>query len=93
MITEETVRKVAKIARLGLTGSETAQFAKDMEGILAAFDNLKAVETDRVEPSFQPLDIKNAMREDREEPCLSQEEALANTGNKERGYFRGPKVM
>lgn len=93
MVDTKTVRKVATIARLQLTEKEVEQFAADMERILAAFDDLKAIDVADVKPSFQPLEVTNVMRDDKEEPCLSQEEALTNTKNKEKGYFKGPRVM
>ncbi|MCK4555719.1 MAG: Asp-tRNA(Asn)/Glu-tRNA(Gln) amidotransferase GatCAB subunit C, partial [Candidatus Aenigmarchaeota archaeon] len=35
----------------------------------------------------------DVLREDVEEPCLSQESALANAVHKENGFFKGPKAM
>jgi len=93
MMDRKTVEKVAEIARLRLTEEELDRFSKDMASILQAFKVLDKIETKDVKPTFQPVEIKNVMREDVIEPCISQEEALANTRNKEEGQFRGPKVI
>ncbi len=91
-IDAETVKHVAKIARLELTDSEIKKFSHDLNDILAAFSVLdKAKTIDK--PSFQPLEIKDVLREDAEEKCLTQEEALANTKHKENGFFKGPRVV
>ncbi len=91
-IDAETVRHVAKIARLDLTDSEIRKFSHDLNDILAAFAILDKIKTNN-KPSFQPLEIKDVLREDAEEKCLTQEEALANTKHKENGFFKGPRVV
>ena len=91
-ITPETVKRVARIARLKLSDKEISKFSKDMESILGAFKDLERVPTHGVKPSFQPIETKNVLRKDRVEPSLTQGQALSNTKNKEKGFFKGPKV-
>jgi len=86
------VRKVAKIARLHLTEKEIDKFTKDLESMLDAFKDLDAVRTKGVRPSFQPIVTKNILRKDTIESSLTQEQALFNTRNKEKGQFKGPKA-
>jgi len=93
MIDKETVKHVATLARLNLTDEELERFAKDFEGILEAFSSLDEVDTKNVEPSFHPIEMKNVMRDDEKEECLTQEEALANTEQKENGLFKGPRAV
>lgn len=94
MIDKKTVKKVAEISRLKLTEGEISRFSEDLISILDAFKILNMADTKNVKPTFQPIDTKNVTREDRVEPGLSHEEAMANTrSNKEEGHFRGPKVV
>ena len=90
---ESIVEKIAKVARLSLTDAEKAKFEKDINDILKAFSSLDRAKTDGVEPAFQPIETKNALRDDVVEECLSQEEALSNTEHKEDGFFKGPRVV
>ncbi len=92
---ENIVDKVAKVARLELTDAEKKKFEKDMKDILAAFGSLDKAKTDGVEPAFQPIETKNALRDDVIEECLSQEDALSNVPktHKENGFFKGPRVV
>ncbi|VVB60136.1 Aspartyl/glutamyl-tRNA(Asn/Gln) amidotransferase subunit C [uncultured archaeon] len=92
-VSERIVEKVAKVARLQLSEAEKKKFEKDMKEILSAFSTLDKAKTDGVEPAFQPIETKNALREDLVEPCLSQEDALSNTKHKENGFFKGPRVV
>lgn len=89
-ITEETVRHVAELARLRLTASEVKKFQKELTEILAAFKTLD--EAPHAEPSFQPIPMENIYREDVQERCLTNQQALANTKHKEKGFFKGPKA-
>lgn len=90
---KKTVHKVAEIARLNLTEGEVSRFSEDLISILAAFKVLQKVDTKNVKPTFQPMDTRNVVREDRMEPGLLQVDALANTKNKEARHFKGPKVV
>jgi len=91
-VSPETIKHVSQTARLKLTEKELDKFTKDMESILDSFKDLQRVPTKGVKPAFQPIETKNVLRKDRIEPSLKQEQALANTKNKERGFFKGPRV-
>ncbi len=89
---EKRIERLAKLARVELTKEEEKEFEKDLESILSAFRDLEKVDTRGVKPTFQPVPVKNILREDRVEPSLTQEQVLANTKNKEKGFFKGPRV-
>lgn len=88
-----TIEHVAETARLKLTDKEKEKFIPQLKEALEFFSKLSEVNTDNVEPSFHPVKIGNAMREDIEGKCISQEEALSLTEHKKDGYFKGPKVV
>jgi len=92
-INKELIEHVADIARLKLTKKEIDEFQPQLKEVLDTFSKIESVNTDNTEPSFQPVEIKDVMREDETESCLTQEEALSNTEHKKEGYFKGPKVV
>ena len=94
-VSEETVRKVAKIARIKITDDEAKEYSKDLESILDAFQDLQQMESSikNVKPTFQPIESSNVMRDDEIEESLSQIDALSNAKLKEKGYFKGPKAI
>lgn len=92
-VDEQTVKQVASLARLDLTPKEVKQFQKELSEVLSHFKILEKVKTKNIEPAFHPLPIKNATRKDTVEPSLPRKKALANTKNKEDGYFTGPSVV
>lgn len=92
-IDSETIEHVAEIARLKLTDKEKEKFIPQLKEALEFFSKLSEVNTDNAEPSFHPVEIRNAVREDAEGKCISQEEALSLAEHKKDGYFKGPKVV
>lgn len=95
-ITEEEVRRVAELGNLALTDQEIARMAQDLSGILVHVDKLNELDTSDIEPMAQVLydaEETATLREDRERPCLSNQEALANAPLAGAGYFKVPKVI
>ena len=87
------LERVAEVARLKLSEGDIKKFLPQLKEALEFFTQLKGINTDNVKPSFQPVELKNAMREDKEKECLSQEDALSLTEHKKDGYFKGPKAI
>ena len=76
-IDNKTIEHVAEIASLKLTEKEKERFIPQLKEALEFFSKLSEVNTANAEPSFHPVGIRNAMREDTEGKCISQEEALS----------------
>ncbi len=92
-VDRKLLEHVAEIARLKLSEEEIKKFMPQLKEALEFFSQLKEVNTDNVKPSFQPVELKNAMREDKEMECLSQDDALSLTEHKKDGYFKGPRAV
>jgi aspartyl-tRNA(Asn)/glutamyl-tRNA(Gln) amidotransferase subunit C len=90
-IKEETLKHVAKIARLELNEKELKKFKSQLNQVLEAFRKIDEVDTSDLKPSFHPIEIKNVMREDEAEKW--DWDPLANTKHKEGKHFRGPKIV
>tara|TARA_Y100000310_G_scaffold216625_1_gene217700 strand:- start:1216 stop:1500 length:285 start_codon:yes stop_codon:yes gene_type:complete len=92
-VNKELIKHVAEVARLNLTEKEIKEFQPQLKEILTSFSEIDKVNTNNTKPSFQPVEIKNILREDKSKGSLTQEEALSNTQHKKDGYFKGPKVV
>lgn len=86
-LTIDQVQKVAKLANLKLSPEEEEKFSGQLSNILGYIEELNAVNTDSVEPTFNVINRENILREDIEEVGLSQEEALLNAPVKKDGFF------
>ena len=72
---------------------EIKKFVPQLKEILEYFSKLDEVNTAKVKPSFQPVELKNMLREDKIKKCLSQDKALENAKEKKDGYFKGPMAV
>jgi aspartyl-tRNA(Asn)/glutamyl-tRNA(Gln) amidotransferase subunit C len=87
------IEHVAELARINLTESEIKEFLPQLKEIIKAFSEIQEVNTDNVEPSFHPIQLKNALREDIPKESQTNGLALRNTKHKKDGYFKGPKIL
>ncbi len=92
MITKETVRHIAKLARLQLSAAEEEMYTEQLGKILDNVDALKDIDTTGVEPMFHALPLSNVMRDDEVVPSPGQEAVLSGAPQAERGFFRVPKI-
>ena len=91
-ISEDQVRHVARLARLGLSDDEVERFREQLSAILDAVGKVGELDLEDVEPTSHPLDLVNVLGEDEVRPSLSLEDALANAPDAEDGFFGVPAV-
>lgn len=92
-INKELIEHVADVARLELTDKEIENFSKELKEVIEAFSSIDKVDTKGIETSLQAVELKNMLREDKEEKSFTQEEVLSLTEHKKDGYFKGPKAV
>ena len=92
-IDEETVDKIAHLARLELNGTEKQEMIKDMNKILGFMDKLNELDTKGVEPLVYMTDGVNGFREDVVKQEITHEEALLNAPKTDGEYFLVAKVI
>lgn len=91
------VKKIAKLARLGLAKEEEKKFEKDLSAILDFVEKLNQAKTENIEPTAQITGSINIMRED-ESNSVSENEKIKNgiiknSPIQERGYFKVKRVL
>ncbi|MFC1696864.1 Asp-tRNA(Asn)/Glu-tRNA(Gln) amidotransferase subunit GatC [Nanoarchaeota archaeon] len=93
-VNEELVKHVAELARLKFSDEEIKKFVPEFKEILEAFSKLDEVDTKGIKSSFQPVELKDVMREDKVDKSFTVKEALKNSEHiKEDQYFKGPKAV
>jgi aspartyl-tRNA(Asn)/glutamyl-tRNA(Gln) amidotransferase subunit C len=92
-IDEETVNKIAHLARLELSAEEKAETIKDMNRILGFMDKLNEVDTSAVEPLIYMSAEINVLRDDVVKQEITHEEALLNAPEKDQDFFHVAKVI
>jgi aspartyl-tRNA(Asn)/glutamyl-tRNA(Gln) amidotransferase subunit C len=89
MVSEKDVAHIAELADIGIDKEELEEFTGRFNEILEYFDILDQVEAGEA----READLVNIFREDVVEDSLPTEEVLANSHEKEDGFFRAPRVM
>jgi len=76
MIDLKTVHYVASLARIHLSSEESNTLTSELSKILAYFESLNKIDTEKIEPTSHAIPMKNVFRSDVVKPSLSQEEVL-----------------
>lgn len=98
-LTEKEVEHVAKLARIEITDKEKKQYSEELSKVLEYIEKIQEVETDDVEPTFQPSRIKdldvleNATREDKVVKCKDREKLLDAGPDREGDFFKVKAVL
>jgi aspartyl-tRNA(Asn)/glutamyl-tRNA(Gln) amidotransferase subunit C len=92
-LTADEVRKIAVLSRLHLSDADVEQMTRQLGAILDYVQQLRAVDTEGVEPLAHPLPINNVFRDDEPIPSLPRDEALANAPNRQGDFYGVPAVL
>ena len=93
IVDNETIDKIAHLARLEFEDEAKVEIANDMNRMLDFVDKLNELPTDNVEPLIYMSREVNVLREDFVTQELTQKEALLNAPKKDSDYFKVPKVV
>jgi aspartyl-tRNA(Asn)/glutamyl-tRNA(Gln) amidotransferase subunit C len=92
MISEEQVRHVAGLARLGLTEEEIGEMGGQLDAILDSIEKIRELDLADTPPTANPLNLSNVLRPDEPRPELPGEEALAPAPDAVDGLFAVPRI-
>lgn len=92
-IDAETVRKVARLARLAVPEAALQPMAGELSSIMAWIEQLNEVDTDGVEPMASCVAIDLPMRADVVTDGEKRDAVLANAPKSDQGFFVVPKVV
>ncbi len=89
----DTVRRVARLARIAVEEHELEPLAGELNSILGWVEQLNEVDVDNVEPmtSVTPMALKR--REDVVTDGDRQDDVLANAPDTREGFYVVPKVV
>ncbi len=90
---QETVKKVARLARIRLTEEELSRMGPQLNGILSWIDQLNEVDTDNVQPLRAVHDLQQDLRKDEITDGGVPEKVLANAPEETQKYFVVPKIV
>ena len=92
-IDNKTVRKVSKLAKIRINEQEEIKLIKELNNILGWVDELKKVDTEKIEPMLSVFNESMVMRKDEVSSDISEELVLKNAPESKSGFFVVPKVV
>jgi aspartyl-tRNA(Asn)/glutamyl-tRNA(Gln) amidotransferase subunit C len=92
MISEEEVRHVANLARLGLTDEEVKKMSGQLGAILESVEQIGELDLKDVPPTANALNLTNVLRPDEPHKCLPPEEALSTAPDSVDDLFAVPRI-
>lgn len=93
-ITRDTIDHLADLSNFSLSENEKTSLQTDLEKIVAYISELKNLNTDGVEPTFQVFEMENIWRADKIEPQSATRENLLNlTAEAKADEVKVPKVL
>lgn len=92
-ISKDEVLYVSHLARLDVPAEEMDKLAQEIDDILSYVATLNEADTEGIEPTAQPVDFVNRLREDEVKPVLGSAKAVENSHDSSDGMFVVPKVV
>jgi aspartyl-tRNA(Asn)/glutamyl-tRNA(Gln) amidotransferase subunit C len=92
MISEEQVRHVANLARLGITDEEIKRMGEQLDAILDSIEKIQELDLEGVPPTANPLNLTNVFRPDESRGELTREEALSTAPEPVDDRFAVPRI-
>jgi len=92
-INDETIDRLAHLARLEFVDQEKEKIKEDLQKVLGFCEKLNSLDTEGVEPLIFMAEEQNVLRDDEVKQDITHEEALKNAPKKDSDYFRVPKVI
>ena len=92
-IDNKTVKKVSKLAKIRINEREESKLIEELNNILGWVDELKKVDTEKIEPMLSVFNESMVMRKDEVSSEISDELVLKNAPESKSGFFVVPKVV
>jgi len=92
-LTSDDVKRVAKLARLGLTDVETTETLAQLNSILELVDQMQQIDTDGVAPLAHPLELKQTLRADTVTETNQRDKFQAIAPQADAGLYLVPRVV
>ena len=92
-VDKDTVRRIARLARIRVQEEELQPLAQELSSILEWIGQLNEVDTEGVEPMTSVEDMPMKKRPDEVTDGNCVEDILANAPKREGNFFVVPKVV
>jgi aspartyl-tRNA(Asn)/glutamyl-tRNA(Gln) amidotransferase subunit C len=92
-LSQDQIRRIAQLARIDLRAEEADTVLERLNRVLGLIDQLRAVDTEGIEPMSHALDVVQPLRADQVTETEPRERLQAGAPALEGGLYLVPKVI
>lgn len=92
-INEETVKHVAKLAKLEFQEEDIHDFTQEIDKIIQMVEQLEDLDTQGVEGTYHGITHHSVVRKDEANLETSREDLFRNVKTKQDGFIKVPAIM
>jgi len=92
-IDKDTVKHIAKLARISLDEKKINSFSKDLSSIMKFIEKLNELNTDKTSPLTSIINASLRTREDEIKEGKIRDQILKNSPDKNEEFFVVPKMV
>lgn len=92
-INENDIQKVAKLARLELSGEEKEEFSKQLNDIIEYVEKINELDTSGVKPADHIVELSNVFRDDVVQKSIHTAEIEKMAPSFKNGHIVVPKII
>ena len=92
-IDKDTVKHIAKLARISLDEKKISNLSKDLSSIMKFIEKLNELSTDKVTPLTSIINASLKSRKDEVKDGKIRDQILKNSPEKNEEFFVVPKVL
>jgi aspartyl-tRNA(Asn)/glutamyl-tRNA(Gln) amidotransferase subunit C len=92
-VDKDTVRRIAKLARIAMDDAQAAEMEADLNALLAWVEQLSEVDCENVPPMTSVVEQRLRMREDVVTDGGYADDLMKNAPQSENHFFVVPKVI
>ena len=94
MIDDETIKKVAEVARISIDEDDISKFRREFDSVLEILDGLDSADVSDIDDFLiNSTMLGKVLREDEPKEGIDNESYLRLTKNSKDDYFKGPKAF
>ena len=92
-INENDIQKVAKLARLELSGEESEEFSRQLNDIIEYVEKINELDTSDVKPADHIIELSNVFREDTVQKSIDTSEIEKMAPSFRNGHIVVPRII
>jgi glutamyl-tRNA(Gln) and/or aspartyl-tRNA(Asn) amidotransferase, C subunit len=91
--TEQDINNIANLAKISISKDDNEKYANELSNIFQLINQMNEINTDSVEPMYNPHDMTLRLRDDTVTEVNQRDRYLALGPKTEQGLYLVPKVI